>query len=88
MASSLAVLELPSTESILDQTQAQSTQEILNNLGGLEVRREGGMLLGYRWGDTRVYWGQDKHEQGPESRALSKNTPKTIFSLKEFVSGE
>ncbi|XP_053496006.1 interferon regulatory factor 3 [Ictalurus furcatus] len=87
MASPLAVVELPGTENILDQTQAQSTQEILNNLGGLEVRREGSMLLGYRWGDSRIYWGLDKHEQSPTPRALSKNNPESIYSLRDFVSG-
>ncbi|KAB5555305.1 hypothetical protein PHYPO_G00032190 [Pangasianodon hypophthalmus] len=87
MASPLPVVELPGTESILDQTQAQSTQEILNNLGGLVVKREGGMLLGYRWGDSRVYWGLDKHEQRPTTRPLSKNNPEPIYSLKDFVSG-
>ncbi|MCI4384036.1 hypothetical protein PGIGA_G00033700 [Pangasianodon gigas] len=87
MASPLPVVELPGTETILDQTQAQSTQEILNNLGGLVVRREGGMLLGYRWGDSRVYWGLDKHEQRPTTRPLSKNNPEPIYSLKDFVSG-
>lgn len=88
MASPLAIVELPGTEKILDQTQAQTTQEILNNLGGLEVRREGSMLLGYRWGDTRIYWGLDKHEQSPTPRALSKNNPESIYSLRDFVSGE
>lgn len=88
MASPLTVLELPQTDSILDQNQAQSTQEILNNLGGLEVRREGGMLFGHRWGDSRVYWGLDKHEQGHTSRALSKNNPEPIYFLKDFVSGK
>lgn len=88
MAGPLSVLELPRAESMLDQTQAQSTQEILNNLGGLEVRREGSMLLGHRWGDSRVYWGLDKHEQRHTSRALSKNNPEPIYSLKDFVSGE
>ncbi|XP_060795383.1 interferon regulatory factor 3 isoform X2 [Neoarius graeffei] len=87
MANPLAVVELPGTESMLDQTQAQSTQEILNNLGGLEVRREGGMLFSYRWGDTRVYWGLDKHEQRPTARPLSKINPEPIYSLKDFVSG-
>lgn len=84
----LTVLELPGTDTVLDQTQAQSTLEILDNLGGLEVRREGSMLLGYRWGDSRVYWGLDKFEQGATSRPLSKNKPEPIYSLKEFVSGE
>lgn len=88
MVSALTALELPGTESMLDQTQAQKTLEILNNLGGLEVRREGTMLYGYRWGDSRVYWGLDKFEQRPTPRPLSKNKPEPIYSLKEFVAGE
>ncbi|KAK2865998.1 hypothetical protein Q7C36_002054 [Tachysurus vachellii] len=87
MASPLPVVQLPSTESILDQTQAQSTQSILDNLGGFEVRREGGMLLGYRWGDSRVYWGLDKHEKSPASRQLSKNQPEPIYSFRDFIFG-
>ncbi|KAI5102996.1 interferon regulatory factor 3 isoform X1, partial [Silurus meridionalis] len=87
LRSNLSVVELPGTESILDQNQVLSTQEILKNLGGLEVRREGNMLLGYRWGDSRVYWGLDKHEKRTTSRALSKNVPERIYSIKDFVSG-
>ncbi|KAK3529251.1 hypothetical protein QTP70_021902 [Hemibagrus guttatus] len=87
MASPLPVVQLPNTESILDQIQAQLTQSILDNLGGLEVRREGGLLLGHRWGDSRVYWGLDKHEIQSISRPLSKNQPKPIFLLREFVTG-
>ncbi|TSK14514.1 Interferon regulatory factor 5 [Bagarius yarrelli] len=87
MASAVPVVQLPGTESILDQFQAQLTQSILDNLGGLEVRRVGSMLLGYRWGDSRVYWGLDKHEQRSTSRPLSKNEPEPIYCLKDFVSG-
>ncbi|KAK1794341.1 hypothetical protein P4O66_011221 [Electrophorus voltai] len=87
MSDSLSVVELPTPDSILDQTQARLTMDILTNLGGLEVRRSGGILLGHRWGDSRVYWGQCKHEQGKRPRALSKNQPECIYSLREFCMG-
>ncbi|KAF5899500.1 interferon regulatory factor 3-like, partial [Clarias magur] len=86
LPSALPAVQLPGTESILDQTQAETTQTILNNLGGLEVRQEGSKLMGYRWGDSRIYWGLDKHEQGPTSRAVSKIRPEPIYSFKRFVS--
>ena len=88
MAGALPVLELPCIDSILDQTQAMSTRDILVNLGGLEVRKEGGTVYGHRWGDSRVYWGLCKHERGAEPRPLSKNQPEAIYYFKHFCSGE
>ncbi|XP_066519819.1 interferon regulatory factor 3 [Hoplias malabaricus] len=87
MADGLSVLELPSTDSILDQAQATSTRDILVNLGGLEVRKEGCYLLGQRWGDSRVYWGRCKHERGTEPRPLSKHQLDPVFYLRDFVTG-
>ncbi|KAI4901951.1 hypothetical protein NFI96_022521 [Prochilodus magdalenae] len=87
MADGLSVLELPGTDSILDQTQARSTRDILANLGGLEVRKENGALWSHRWGDSRVFWGLDKHEQVAEPRPLSKIQPEPIYSFKDFCSG-
>ncbi|XP_062858680.1 interferon regulatory factor 3 isoform X2 [Trichomycterus rosablanca] len=86
MASDLGVVKLPGADRIMDQTQARFTQEILNNLGGLEVRLEGGMLCGYRWGESRVYWGLNKHEQGSRPRQLAKNQPEPLYYPKEFIS--
>lgn len=88
LPSPLPAVQLPGTESILDHTQANTTQTILDNLGGLVVRQEGSTLLGCRWGDSRIYWGLDKHEQGSTSRAVSKIRPEPIYSFKKFVPGE
>ncbi|XP_076843960.1 interferon regulatory factor 3 [Brachyhypopomus gauderio] len=87
MSDSLTVVELPMPDSILDQTQAKLTRDILDNLGGVEVKRSGGVLLGHRWGDSRVYWGLCKHEHGQRTRALSKNQPEPIYFLRDFCTG-
>ncbi|XP_017576003.1 interferon regulatory factor 3 isoform X1 [Pygocentrus nattereri] len=87
MADALPVLELPGIDSILDQTQASSTNDILVNLGGLEVRKVGATVYGHRWGDSRVYWGLCKHERGAEPRPLSKNQPEPIYHFKDFRTG-
>ncbi|XP_072523219.1 interferon regulatory factor 3 isoform X2 [Salminus brasiliensis] len=86
-ADSLPVVKLPGTDSILDQTQARSTRDILANLGGLEVRKEGSILYGHRWGDSRVYWGLCKHERAGEPRPLAKNRPEPIYLFKNFCPG-
>lgn len=84
MTDTLPVVELPSTDSILDQTQASSTRDILVNLGGLEVRKKNGVVLGHRWGDSRVFWGLCKHERGDHPRPLAKNHPEPVYHFKDF----
>lgn len=83
----LPVVRLPHPENILDQIQAKHTNDILNNLGGLEITRLGGVVLGQRWGSSRIYWGLCKHEKSQTARELSKNTPEAIFYFKDYISG-
>ncbi|XP_059387717.1 interferon regulatory factor 3-like [Carassius carassius] len=86
-SANLPVVRLPSPEGILDQIQAKHTNEILNNLGGLEIRRLDGVVWGHRWGLSRIYWGLCKHENSQTPRELSKNKPETIYFFREYISG-
>uniref|UniRef100_A0A671KI45 Interferon regulatory factor 3 n=1 Tax=Sinocyclocheilus anshuiensis TaxID=1608454 RepID=A0A671KI45_9TELE len=83
----LPVVTLPIPEDILDQIQAKHTNEILNNLGGLEIRRFDGVVCGHRWGLSRIYWGLCKHENSQTPRELSKNTPEAVYNFRDYISG-
>ncbi|XP_051523375.1 interferon regulatory factor 3 [Myxocyprinus asiaticus] len=87
MDSALPVVELPSPDFILDQKQAELTREILENLGGVELRRLDGVILGHRWGNSKVYWSLCKHEMTQTPRQLAKNTPEAIYLFKDYLSG-
>ncbi|XP_055032521.1 interferon regulatory factor 3 isoform X9 [Misgurnus anguillicaudatus] len=87
MESALPVVKLPSPDSIQDQTQARHTRDILENLGGLELKKLDSVVWGHRWGKTRVYWGVCKHEKSQTARELSKNTPQVIYFFKDYISG-
>lgn len=86
---SLLTVILPSPENIPDKTQAKLTSDILQNLGaGLEVRVNGNIVYGSRHGDSKIFWGVDKHEQTGIPRELAKQEPEAIFSLENFINGE
>ncbi|XP_056626561.1 interferon regulatory factor 3 isoform X3 [Triplophysa dalaica] len=87
MESAVPVVNLPSPDNIHDQTQAMLTRQILENLGGLELRRSDGLVLGHRSGKSRVFWGLCRHEKSQTVRELSKNTPEVIYFFKDYVSG-
>ncbi|CAM4706837.1 unnamed protein product [Leuciscus chuanchicus] len=83
----LPVVRLPPPDYILDQNQAKLTKDILENLGGLEIRRLDAVVYGHRWGNSRIYWGLCKHEKCPIARELSKHTPQGIFLFRNYISG-
>lgn len=83
----LAVVRLPPPDDIPDQFQAKLTNDILGNLGGLEIRRLDGVVYGHRWGNSRIYWGLCKHELSPTTREISKNTPEPIYLFRNYISG-
>lgn len=83
----LPVVTLPPAEGIPDQVQSRLTNNVLDNLGGLEIRRSGGVIHGHRWGSSRIYWGLCKHERSQTPRELSKNTPQPIYLTKDYISG-
>ncbi|XP_016145450.1 interferon regulatory factor 3-like [Sinocyclocheilus grahami] len=83
----VVLLPIVLPEVIVDQIQAKHTNAILNSLGGLEIRRLDGVVLGHRWGLSRIYWGLCKHENSQTTRELSKNTPEAIYFFKEYISG-
>lgn len=82
------MVKLPCPEDILDQIQAKHTNDILENLGGLEIRRLDSVVYGHRWGSSRIYWGLCKHEQSQTARELSKNTPEPVYFFRNYISGE
>ncbi len=84
----LPVVQLPVPEGILDQIQAKHTNEILNKMGGLEIKRLDAVVYGHRWGLSRIYWGLCKHENSQTPRELSKNNPEAIYSFRDYISGE
>ncbi|KAL1263927.1 hypothetical protein QQF64_004282 [Cirrhinus molitorella] len=86
-SAALPVVRLPFPENIPDQMQAKLTVNILNNLGGLEIRRLDGVVWGHRWGSSRIYWGLCKHENSQTPRELSKNVPDAIYHFKDYFSG-
>lgn len=83
----LPVVQLPVPEGILDQIQAKHTNEILNKMGGLEIKRLDAVVYGHRWGLSRIYWGLCKHENSQTPRELSKNNPEDIYSFRDYISG-
>ncbi|NP_001137376.1 interferon regulatory factor 3 [Danio rerio] len=83
----LPVVTLPPAEGMPDQMQTRLTNDILDNLGGLEIRRSDGVIHGHRWGSSRIYWGLCKHERSQTPRELSKNTPQPIYLMKDYISG-
>ncbi|KAF4106907.1 interferon regulatory factor 3 [Onychostoma macrolepis] len=83
----LPVVQLPIPDGILDQIQARHTNEILNSLGGLEIKRLDGVVWGHRWGLSRIYWGLCKHENTQTPRELSKNTPEAVYFFRDYISG-
>ncbi|XP_077062315.1 interferon regulatory factor 3 [Siphateles boraxobius] len=83
----LPVVRLPPPDDILDRNQAKLTNDILDNLGGLEIRRSDAVVHGHRWGNSRIYWGLCKHEKSPTTRELSKNPPEAIFLFRNYISG-
>ncbi|TRY81903.1 hypothetical protein DNTS_016432 [Danionella cerebrum] len=85
--SGLRVVRLPPPEGISDQVQVQLTNNILDNLGGLEVRKVGMEIMAHRWGFSKFYWSLNKHERGTTPRELAKNTPQTVFHFKRFIEG-
>uniref|UniRef100_A0A8C2L602 Interferon regulatory factor 3-like n=1 Tax=Cyprinus carpio TaxID=7962 RepID=A0A8C2L602_CYPCA len=83
----LPVVTLPIPEGILDQIQTRHTEDILNNLGGLEIRKLDSVVCGHRWGSCRIYWGLCKHENSQTPRELSKNRPEAIYYFRDYISG-
>uniref|UniRef100_A0AAY3ZW59 IRF tryptophan pentad repeat domain-containing protein n=1 Tax=Denticeps clupeoides TaxID=299321 RepID=A0AAY3ZW59_9TELE len=83
----LPLVCLPPPSQILDQTQANLTACILENMGGgLEVTLKNNVVHGRRHGDCKVFWSNCKHDQSKIHRELSKHHLEPLLALKNFVS--
>nr|XP_020461965.1 interferon regulatory factor 3-like isoform X2 [Monopterus albus] len=86
--SGLSLFSLPSPGGMLDQTQANLTQRILDMLGsGLEVGVSGQVVYGHRQGETKAFWSFSKFDQSRQPKEIPKVEPKPLYMFKDFVQG-
>ncbi|XP_038591392.1 interferon regulatory factor 3 isoform X1 [Micropterus salmoides] len=86
--SGLTVVSLPSPGAMLDQTQANLTQRILDKLGdGLDVGVSGHVVYGQRLGETKAFWSFSKFDSSRQPQEISKLQPQPLYMLKDFVRG-
>lgn len=86
--SGLHMVSLPSPGFILDQTQAELTQRILDNLGnGLDVGVLGHVVYGLRRGDVKAFWSLSRFDQSRTPQEVSKLEPQPLYLFKDFIQG-
>ncbi|XP_042363690.1 interferon regulatory factor 3 isoform X2 [Plectropomus leopardus] len=85
--SGLSVVSLPSPGVMLDQTQANLTQRILDRLEGLDVGVSGHVVYGQRWGESRAFWSFSKFDSSRQPQEISKLQPQPLYQFKDFVRG-
>ncbi|XP_042252321.1 interferon regulatory factor 3 [Thunnus maccoyii] len=86
--SGLSVLSLPSPGAMLDQTQANLTQRILDKLGdGLDVGVSGHVVYGQRRGEIKAFWSFSKFDQSGQPQEISKLQPQPLYLFKDFLRG-
>lgn len=74
---------------MLDQTQANLTQRILDKLGdGLDVGVSGYVVYGQRLGEIKAFWSFSKFDQSGQPQEISKLQPQPLYLLKDFLRGE
>lgn len=85
--SGLTVISLPNPEHIIDQTQANLTQTILNQLGGgLDVGVSGHVVYGHRHG-IKVFWSFSNFDESRAPQEVSKLQPEQLYQFKDFIKG-
>ncbi|KAM9816966.1 interferon regulatory factor 3 [Neosynchiropus ocellatus] len=83
--SGLTLVSLPSPADMLDQKQAQLTQNILYGLGvGLEIRLLNNVIYGQRRGDTKAFWSLSKFDHSRQPQEISKHEPQPLYQIREF----
>nr|AHX37215.1 interferon regulatory factor 3 [Oplegnathus fasciatus] len=86
--SGLSVVSLPSPGVMLDRTQANLTQRILDKLGdGLDVGVSGHVVYGQRRGEIKAFWSFSKFDRSRQPEEISKLAPQPLFLFKNFVRG-
>ncbi|XP_071763458.2 interferon regulatory factor 3 [Centroberyx gerrardi] len=84
----LSVVTLPRPGAMLDKTQANLTQRILDKLGeGLEVGVSGPVVYGQRLGEIKAFWSLCKFDRSRQPREVSKLEPQPLYLFKDFVRG-
>lgn len=86
--SGLSLVSLPSPGVMLDQTQANLTQCILEKLGdGLDLRVSGHVVYGQRRGEIKAFWSFTKFDRSGKPQEISKLQPERLFQFKDFLRG-
>ncbi|XP_010773430.1 interferon regulatory factor 3 [Notothenia coriiceps] len=86
--SGLSLVSLPSPGAMLDQTQANLTQRILDKLGeGLDVGESGSVVYGQRRGEIKAFWSRSKFDESRQPQEISKLQPQPLYMFKEFIQG-
>ncbi|XP_070782807.1 interferon regulatory factor 3 [Enoplosus armatus] len=86
--SGLTVVSLPSPGVMLDQTQANLTQRILDKLGeGLDVGVSGHIVYGQRRGEIKAFWSFSKFDRSRQPQEISKLEPQPLYLFKDFLRG-
>lgn len=84
--SGLSLVSLPSPGAMLDQTQANLTQCILDKLESLDVGVSGHVVYGQRRGEIKAFWSFSKFDQSRKTQEISKE-PQPLYTFKDFVQG-
>ncbi|KAM3591345.1 uncharacterized protein V6R79_000520 [Siganus canaliculatus] len=86
--SGLSMVSLPSPGMMLDQTQANLTQRILDKIGdGLDLGVSGHVIYGQRRGEIKAFWSFSKFDKSREPQELSKLYPQPLYMFKDFLRG-
>ncbi|XP_037610635.1 interferon regulatory factor 3 isoform X1 [Sebastes umbrosus] len=86
--SGLSLVSLPSPGVMLDQTQANLTQRILDKLGdGLDIGVSGRVVYGLRRGEIKAFWSFSKFDRSRQPQEISKLQPQPLYHFKDFVRG-
>ncbi|XP_044035778.1 interferon regulatory factor 3 isoform X2 [Siniperca chuatsi] len=86
--SGLSVVSLPRPGIMLDQTQANLTQRILDKLGdGLDVGVSGHVVYGQRRGEIKAFWSFSKFDRTTQPQEISKLQPQPLYLFKDFLRG-
>ncbi|XP_030255978.1 interferon regulatory factor 3 [Sparus aurata] len=87
-ASGLSLVSLPSPTMLLDQTQVNLTQRILDKLGdGVDFGVSGHVFYGQRHGEVKAFWSFSKHDSIRMPQEISKLEPQLLYTFKDFVQG-
>ncbi|KAM4624084.1 interferon regulatory factor 3 isoform 2-T2 [Polymixia lowei] len=86
--SGLSLVSLPSPRTMLDKTQANLTQRILDKLGeGVEVGVSGPVVYSQRQGEIKAFWSLCKFDRSRTPQEVPKLEPKPLYLFRDFLQG-